>query len=464
MSQPQRLKTDTTASLLSTTLTRVPWVAGVITLALLLGALLNPAHTPQPVLSWYEDSGLKSLEWDNYLSWLRFNGQGNLAAQLEQQLPGNPHAYSAALLSDNFAQDSASRSADFWSAAQTEQWQRLRAEAKNQRAQSNLYRWGLADSAPRPANLFSAPFTGGPLWLTLLTMMLIAPLLPGLERQLGHGRVLSLWLLGSLLAGAGYLSLARTGQTPFHGATAPLMVWYGAWLSLQGWRGAVTLSLPGRSRYRLSIPVLALVPVPLILTAILAWYSQPTLANLAAALLALGGGALLVQVMRPSALTDPISTDRAPDPDSQRHLQKGWNALATLQGKAAEAAFLQVLDRQPDHFDALTGLFTARRMLMDPAAWRDAGYRLLMHPAQETGQPQQVAACWQQFQQHQMTELPAHVGWALVNTLTRAGDYGQAENLASRLDHHDSRKPALTALREALQREGLGHRAKALEV
>ena len=69
----------------------------------------------------------------------------------------------------------------------------------------------------------------------------------------------------------------------------------------------------------------------------------------------------------------------------------------------------------------------------------------------------------QQYRQQQGGELPAAVGWHLVTTLTRAGDFAQAESLATTLAHHDTRKPALQALREALHREGLGHRAKALQ-
>lgn len=458
MPLPQRPKADTVATLL-----KAPWVMAVIGLALLLGALLNPAQAPQPALDWYTDSGLKTLEWNNYLSWLRFNGRGQLAGQLEHQLTnGDNHAYSAALLSPAFVKDSEQRARDFWSPTQTEKWKTLRQQASDYLADSNLYRWGLADSTPRPARFFTAPLTGAPLWLTALAVLVLAPLASSLERNLGHGRVLTLWLLGCLLAGAGYLLLARPGQIPFHGATAALMVWYGAFLGLQGWRTTFSIGVPGKAKTAISLPTPALAATPLALLGLLAWQSQPAMANLAAGGLAFAGGILLVQIMRPTELSQDIET-ATPDPQDQQALQRGWDALGRLQADAAGDAFQQVLDRQPDHFDALTGLFTASHISQDTSGWADIAHRLFTHPATEKGQPQQVAVCWQQFRQQQDANLPAPIGWPLVATLTRAGDFSQAESLAASLDHHDSRKPVLQALREALHREGLGHRAKALD-
>ena len=460
MPLPQRSKADTISALL-----KAPWVTAVIAVALLLGALLNPANAPQPVLGWYVDSGLKTLEWDNYLSWLRFNGRGELAGQLEQQLAsGDSHAYSAALLSPSFVKDSDLRARDFWSATQIEKWKALRQQTQDQLAASNLYRWGLPDNSPRPARFFTSPFAGGSLWLTALTVFLLVPLAFPLERQLGHGRVLTLWLLGCLLAGAGYLLVARSGQLPFHGAVAPLMVWYGAFLGLQGWRTSLPVWLPGKARTSISLPTPALAAMPLVLLGLLAWQAQPAIANLAAGALALAGGTLLIQLMRPAEPSVNTETATPADPQDQQALQWGWDALAQLQADAASDAFQQVLDRQPDHFDALTGLFNARRMGQDSNGWVDISHRLFAHPASEKGQAQQVVGCWQQFRQQQGAELPSSVGWHLVTTLTRAGEFAQAEALAVSLDHHDTRKPALQALRDALHREGLGHRAKALEV
>ncbi|MCG8391809.1 MAG: hypothetical protein MI745_01880 [Pseudomonadales bacterium] len=460
---PAEPKADIRSTL---SLINIPWVMAALAIALLLGQFLNRAEHPQPVLAWYEDSGLKALEWDNYLSWLRFNGDGELARTLEGQLAGGDrHAYAAALLSDAFVTDSNQRARDFWSAAQVAQWQALRHQVPAQLADSNLYRWGLADSQPRPAHFFTAPFTGGAVWLALLTLLLLAPLAPSLERHLGHGRVLALWLLGSLLAGAGYLLLARPGLTPLHGATAPLLVWYGAFLGLQGRRTPLPVWHPRtRTLVTVPLPTPLLALVPLGLTALLAWQSVTSLPALTAGLAALAGGALLVQVMRPRQ-THPEHEDTntpLPAPVRQR-LSEGWDALARLKAETARRAFEEVLTDIPEQFDALTGLF-ATLQLEDPAGtWETHAHRLFAHPASEKGQATQVAACWKQYQQRGGPPLPADVGWALVTTLTRSGDFQQAETLARELDDHRARKPALKVLREALQREGLNHRAKALE-
>ena len=60
-----------------------PWVMACLAIALLAGPLLNSANNTQPVLNWYQSSGLKALEWDNYLSWLRFNNQSALSRSEE---------------------------------------------------------------------------------------------------------------------------------------------------------------------------------------------------------------------------------------------------------------------------------------------------------------------------------------------------------------------------------------------
>ena len=153
-------------------LANAPWVVAAIVVALLLGALLNPAKTPQPALGWYQHSGLQTLEWNNYLSWLRFNGQGKLAGQLEQQLAaGDVHAFSAAMLSPAFVTDSEQRARDFWSPAQRDTWSALRGrralrvewsdpldwEAFAGRARSTSYvHYGEGDRAELEADLRSS--------------------------------------------------------------------------------------------------------------------------------------------------------------------------------------------------------------------------------------------------------------------------------------------------------------------
>ena len=445
-----------------------PWVMACLAIALLIGPLLNSANNTQPVLNWYQGSGLKALEWDNYLSWLRFNNQSALSQRLEQNADANPHVYGAALFADDFVADSERRARDFWSAAEIEQWNRLREQIPAQVNASNLYRWGLPDNSPRPARFFTAPFTGASLWLTLASLLLLMPLAPTLEGRLGHGRVFALWILGCLLSGFGYLLLAKPGQTPFHGATAPLLVWFGAFFGLQ--RG--TLSLPvfhpkHKQWQRLPVSPYTLLPLPLALIAALALFSNPLLANLSAGLTAFIGGLLLVQIMRPQPVETAQQNHNNQDPQQLSSLTRGWDALGQLNGDAASAAFEQVLASEPEHFDALTGQFTAQQLtaqkrLNDNAAWTATAQQLFIHPATDKGQATQVAQCWQQYRQRGGAPLPAVIGWPLLRTLTQAGEFQQAEKLARELDEHALKADAIAQLRDALIQEGLAHRAKAL--
>ena len=440
-----------------------PWVMACLAIALLAGQLLNSATPTQPVLNWYQSSGLKTLEWDNYLSWLRFNNQSAQSQRLEQNADLDPHVYGAALFAENFVADSKRRAHDFWSSAEIEQWNRLREQIPAQLATSNLYRWGLPDASPRPARFFTAPFTGGSIWLTLATLLVLMPLAPTLERRLGHGRVLALWILGCLLSGFGYLLLASPGQIPLHGATAPLLVWFGAFFGLQ----RSTLSLPvfhpkHKQWQRLPVSPYTLLPLPVALLAALALFSTPLLANLSAGLTAFIGGLLLVQIMRPQPADTQQHDTSTPDPQQLSSLVRGWDALGQLNGDAASAAFGQVLASEPDHFDALTGQFTAQQLLNDHTAWTTTAQQLFAHPAIGKGQATQVTQCWQQYRQRGGTALPTATGWSLLKTLTRAGEFQQAEKLARELDDHALKAGAIAQLRDTLIQEGLAHRAKAL--
>ncbi|MBQ23677.1 rhomboid family intramembrane serine protease [Alcanivorax sp.] len=440
-----------------------PWVMACLAIALLVGQLFNSATPSQPVLNWYQSSGLKALEWDNYLSWLRFNNQSALSQQLEQNADMDAHVYGAALFADDFVVDSKRRARDFWSAAEIEQWDRLRKKIPAQVTTSNLYRWGLPDNSPRPARFFTAPFTGASLWLTLASLLLLVPLAPTLERRLGHGRVFALWILGCLLSGFGYLLLASPGQIPFHGATAPLLVWFGAFFGLQ--RGALSLPVwhPKHKRWqRLSVSPYTLLPLPVAALAALALFSNPLLANLSAGLAAFFGGLLLVQIMRPQPVEAEQENHSSQDPQQLSSLTRGWDALGQLNGDAASAAFEQVLAKEPNHFDALTGLFTAQQMSGDTTTLKHAAEALFRHPARASGEALQISQHWKQYNQRKREPLSTGTGCQLVLTLTHARDFQQAEALAKQLDEHDHRKNAINTLQRALEQEGLSHRAKAL--
>ncbi len=292
-----------------------PWVMAVLAVTLLAGQFFNNGNAVQPVLAWYQSSGLKTLEWDNYLSWLRFNNQSELSQRLEQNADMDTHVYGAALFADDFVTDSKRRARDFWSSAEIEQWNRLRDQIPTQVAASSLYRWGLPQGSPRPARFFTAPFIGGSLWLTLATLLLLVPLAPVLERRLGHGRVFALWILGCLLSGFGYLLLASPGQVPLHGATASLLVWFGAFFGLQ--RSTLQLPLwhPKEKQWQhLPVSPYTLLPLPVAVMAALALFSPPLLANLSAGLAAFVGGLLLVQIMRPQPAQSQQEDHKPPGP------------------------------------------------------------------------------------------------------------------------------------------------------
>lgn len=449
-----------------------PWALLLLGALLLTSQFLNSGQGPQGALVWYETSGLRKLEWNNYLSWLRFNGQAEQARALEQQISeGNPHPWGDALLSEQFVKDSDARAGDYWSPGQIQQWKTLREQAPQQLEQSPLYRWGLSAADPRPSRFFTAPFTGGALWLTLLALACLALVAQPLERQLGAGRLVVIWLAGSLLSGAGYLLAIGPGQIPLHGAAPALMAILAAAAALSRRPIAITLPAGKQEPLSLTLPAwsLALIPVALLIALTLA--QPPMIASLSAGLLAALGGALLAVVLQPhdrEIMASETDTAQLP-PEQQQAMAHGWDALGKLDGSTAERHFREVLNSDPQQFDALTGLFTAQQMQHPvPQGWHDTAATLFNHPADDTGQAIQIAQHWKQYSPAGKESLPESCAWQLVITLTHAGEYQQAEKLAAQFaeisDKPDNRENALTVLREALIKEGLKHRADALGV
>lgn len=446
-----------------------PWALVLLGALLLASQFLNPGQRQQTALSWYESSGLQQLEWNNYLSWLRFNGNAEQAKILEKQLSnGNPHGYAAAMFATQFVEDSDKRARDFWSSKQIEQWRSLRAQVPQQLENSPLYRWGLSAADPRPSRFFTAPFTGGSLWLTLLGLVSLAVVALRLERQLGAGRIVVIWLAGSLLSGAGYLMTVGLGETPLHGAAPAVMALLAAAAALS--REPVHLTLPAGKKEQLSLtlPPWAISVVPLLLLAAIAFTKTPMFANLSAGLLAAVGGALLATVIQPhdSASLDAEQTLPPLSPELQQALANGWNALGNLDGIAAERHFREAMKTNTDQFDALTGLFTAQQMQQPtPRDWHQTASTLFSLQVDDSAQATQVAQHWKQYRQH-ADQLPESALWQLVITLTAAKEFQQAEQLAMQhaeySDEQERRKSALGVLRDALLKEGLSQRANAL--
>ena len=373
------------------------------------------------------------------------------------------------MFSEQFFLDSDQRARDFWSAKQIEQWRTLREQIPGQMAQSSLYRWGLPEAAPRPSRFFTAPFTGGPIWLTLLALFGLALVAARLERQLGAGRLVVIWLAGSLLAGVGYLLMSVPGQVPLHGATPALLSLLCAAAVLSRQPIALTLPAGKNGPLSLALPGWSTALVPLVLIVALALGQSPMLPNLVAGLLAGTAGALLGLILKPHDRKEVIQEDTAVavNPELQQILARGWEAIGQLDGDRAERYFQDAQKIEPSDFDVLTGLFMARQIQRPvPPSWRQSAIDLFNHPASETGQATQVAHHWKQYKQHLAEPLPEATLWQLVITLTNAGELQQAEQLvmqhADDSDEKERRDTALQHLRKVLREEGLSHRAKAL--
>lgn len=452
----------------------LPWVALAIMLVYLLVLLTYQGQEEQQrraLFDWYQDTGLFSMEWDNYLSWLRINGRGDKAAALaEQREAGHDiEPFLDMAFNPRFEAENRERGSDYWSAEAFRHWKEQREEFRQRANELPRYFAGLIPTDPRPGRFLTWHFLHDGLIHWALCLLVLAPFAWPLEARLGKARSLVLWLLGGVAAGLGPVWLFAGHYQPVIGSSAVVSAWIGAFASLFARRRLPFGYIHPRTRQTATVELPALILLPL-------WGLLPLYAFmrtddggvlLSAQLFGLAGGALLAQLIQDTGMQQR-ETDDADDEENRaraRALTEGWDALARFEFSDAEKHFLQAREHQSDNFDALTGLFLVRKVQPEAETFQATLRELLQRrPADPDEGRQREQLLHQLVREERLPALPEELQLDIAWLLARAGDPQQAEPIVADALERKSKDPNLTralhALAEAWEKKGDSARAE----
>ena len=223
----------------SVRLRSLPWVLLTVMLCYLLVLVTWQAREPeqrQELLSWYQESGLFEMEWDIYLSWLRFNGQRTKAQRFEQARADGElmTPFLDMAFNPRFEAENRDRGLDYWSPRRFDQWKDKRAAFKQRAKSLPSYFAGLRPSDPRPGRFVTWHFLQHGLIAWALMLVVLVPFAWPLEARLGKGPTVLLWLLGGVLAGLGPVWLFPRVYDPVIGSSGVISALIGGFASLHG--------------------------------------------------------------------------------------------------------------------------------------------------------------------------------------------------------------------------------------
>ena len=451
----------------------LPWVTLAIMLVYLLVLLTYQSQEQQQrraLLNWYQENGLFSMEWDNYLSWLRINGRGEKAAALaEQRKAGNDiEPFLDMAFNPRFEAENRERGSDYWSRQEFQQWKDQR-EAFRQRARElPRYFAGLMPSDPRPGRFLTWHFLHDGLMHWALCLLVLAPFAWPLEARLGKARSLVLWLLGGVAAGLGPVWLFPEHYDPVIGSSAVVSAWIGAFASLFAGRRIPFGYIRPRTRQTATreLPALVLLPLWVLFPLYAFMRTDDGAVLLSAQLFGLAGGALLAQLIQDTGMQQQeADTEDEQDRAWARTLTEGWEALARFEFTDAEKYFRQAREYRRDDFDALSGLFLVRKVQPETESFQATLREMLQRRPEDVDEGRQREQLLHQLvREERLAALPEGLQLEIAWVLARAGNPQQAEPIVADALERNSDDPhlarALHALAEAWEKKGDSARAE----
>ncbi len=452
----------------------LPWVVLAIMLVYLLVLLTYQSQEQEQrraLLNWYQETGLFSMEWDQYRSWLRINGRGDRAAALAQEREAGNEVdpFLDMAFNPRFEAENRRRGSDYWSAQAFRQWKDKREQFRQRARTLPRYFAGLIPSDPRPGRFLTWHFLHDGLVHWALCLLILAPFAWPLEARLGKARAVVLWLLGGVMAGLGPVWLFSGHYHPVIGSSAVVSAWIGAFASLFA-RARIPFGyIHPRTRQPaiVDLPALILLPLWLVLPAYAFMGTDNGLVLLSAQLFGLLGGAVLAQLIQDTGMQqrDTNASDDDQERARARTLTEGWDALARFEFSEAEKQFLQIRADRPEDFDALTGLFLARKVEPEQEKFQTVLRELLqLRPAGPDQARQRERLLRQFMREERQWALPESVQLEIAWVFARAGDPQQAEPLVAEALERKSDVPelgrALHALADAWDKKGDAARAE----
>lgn len=447
----------------------LPWVCLFFFLAYLLVYFTYQSGEQQQrreLLQWYESSGLYQMERQNYVSWLRINGQVEKARKLEQahERGDRMTVFMSMAFDPAFAAENRREGERYWSAAQRFEWEKLRSEFAERKETLPRVRAGLNPSDWVPADFLSYHFLHESLIHWLVPLLVLIPFAWPVESQLGWQRMAVLWMLGGVVAGLGYI-LFVDGYRPLIGSTPVASAVIGIFLGLYSREKLPFVTLHPKTRKKLvfEFPGWVLAPLWLLLPLYEYLGGTPAPHVWVAQLCGLLGGAGLVQLARDTQVEGEDDPETEEEDDTARqlrqHLTSGWTSMAALQFSEAAGQFEAALKIQPGHFDALTGLYQIRKLEPESPEFEQASRDVLAARTSEQGRILQQQQIYRDFRKRrEVSELPVETRLQLAMRFAEVEAFKDAEALMeSVLEEkagHELLPKALLSLADTFEKAG----------
>ena len=445
----------------------LPWLSlsvALITLLLLVFWQWQYSGAERELRLEYQRSGLQELEVAAWISRMRLEGHAERARRVQtRQERGDNRALFRTIAWDRaFTEHLADQGERYWNESELEHWQSVRPAFSESLESLPRARAGLVPADPSPGTLVTFHFLNPNLLHWLVAVLVLLPFARGLEAVLGTVRTALIWPAAALLAGAAAALLPGAQHLPLISTTVLASTMTGMYLGHFG-TARVNFPLPDLRRRGLQWrqwPAAVLAPLWLLLPAHALLTGEP--ASLPALqLIALVAGAVLVQLGR---LQDLGDLEEETEPDEQEtelraRLASGWAALGTSNFAEAERQFQAAVELEPEHFDALSGLYQVRKLNPDSEDWLATTERLLSLPCDEPGRCRQQYNVLREARSLQPElSLSENTRCRLAINLAGIGAFNDADGLLGEDDAQSTepalRRQALEALAELCRRQG----------
>lgn len=257
------------------------------------------------------------------------------------------------------------------------QWRedRIRFEAEYKRAFEQ--RLQIRDDTGQPWRLLTYTLVHTSFVSLLLSLLMLLIVGPFAEHTLGRGRYVLAYALAAAVAGGIHLLAQRTALS---GAATPIVALSAIAAMHYRQRRVPTQLWIGRRRYTMSVPVVAAVPLAVLMAA---WQSDGPASSWTSILAALIGGFALGSLfkVRDGALPDDKRFASAKEEfEAQRRqdlAHQARDALMRMDTRRAVRLYQQLVEDHPRNTNYLSSYFNAALMAQDHELLSDAATRIL---------------------------------------------------------------------------------------
>lgn len=461
----------------SSPLATLPWACIAFFLVYLLISLtiqLNEKEQEAELVDWYYNGQLFSLEWENYISWLRINGMVEKADTLKRaHESGDRTQVIRAMGFDRaFEEENRTRGSQYWSLQQKASWEQLRGEFEQRADQLVRVRFGLNPSAPRPSTYLTWHFLHENLVQWLVALLVLLPFAWPLEAALGWKRVTILWMASGIVTGLAYVAFMSSSNEPLVGSTPMTSAMIGVFASLFALK-KLPFVFPHPKKKALvqqELPAAILLPLWLVLPAYETFGGTTAPHAWIALLTGLLAGAILLQLAQRQEIAGAEAEEDAESEQDEQEktlrtrLNSAWNSMSALSFAEAGHQFEAALEIAPHTFSALTGLYHVRKLNPDDPGFEEIALRVLGYETEDEGEMRQQFNLYKDYLKRiiDLDKLPEDVRLALAGRFAVIEELREADKVGESVAGCKSNERAprtFRTLADAFERFGQTARA-----